>query len=179
MNDPDNQREQGDFLVSQYVDGTLDATARREFEQRLASDVDLAKLVREYRAVDSAIGSWAERSPDLDWFRFEADVRRGRERIDAAGRGMPRIHGLFVPLAAAASIVFALSLWRSVPSNDATTVAMVTVGAPETIAQPDAEIHVTYGHRESDGVEYAEAAPSLVLAKAAVGGHVRWPAIDG
>ena len=180
MNEPDSQREQNEFLVSQYMDGALDETPRREFEQRLASDADLARLLGEYRAVDAAIGSWAERPPDLDWSRFENEVRRGRERIDATGRRTAGIYRLVVALAVAASIAFAFSLWRRVPRIDATTVAVVTVGAPETIAQPDAEVHVTYGQRESDTAEYADApAPSLVLAKAAVGSHVRWPAIDG
>ena len=140
----------------------------------------MSQLVREYRAVDSAIDSWAEQPPDLDWSRFESDVRRGRERIDATGRRAPRVFRLFVPLAAAASIVFAFSLWSNLPSIDATTVAMVTVGAPETIIEADAEVYVTYGYRESDTAEYADApTPSLVLAKAAVGSHVQWPAIEG
>lgn len=180
MNEPDNQREQDEFLVSQYMDGTLDEPARSKFEQRLAIDVDFAKLLGEYHAVESAIGSWAEQPPELDWSRFEAGVRRGQESIDSAGRRTLKIYRLFVPLAVAASVVFAFSLWSSVPSIDATTVAMVTVGAPEPIAQQDAEMRVTYGFRESDTGEYPGGpAPSLVLAKAAVGSHVRWPAIDG
>lgn len=180
MNESDQQREHDEFLVSQYIDDTLDDSARREFERRLATDADLVKLLGEYRVVDAAIGSWAEQPPDLDWSRFEADVRRGRERIDAVGQRTRRIYKLFVPLAAAASIVFAFSLWPSAPSIDATTVAVVAVDAPETIAETDAEIRVTYGYRETEIREYESApAPGFVLAKAAVGGHVRWPAIDG
>ena len=179
MNPSDKRREQDEFLVSQYLDGTLDETRRPEFERRLATDGELAGLLREYRALDSAIGWWAEHPPELDWPRFEAAVRKGRRRLDAPGRRVPGVYRLFVPLAAAASIVFAFALWRSTPSREVATVAVVTLGAPADVERTDADFQVTYGYRESAREDYVGSSPGpVVLAKAAVGSQVRWPQVD-
>jgi len=172
-------RDGDEFLVSQYLDGTLDDAECRKFEQRLETDSELSALLRAYRAVDEAIGSWARRAPEIDWSRFELDVRKGREKIDSPGRPVPVVYKLFVPLAVAASVMFAFVLLRSTVVTNVSEATVVVVGAPKGVEHETAVFEVTYSYRDAEVNEFDDPLPArVVLAKAAVGGHVRWPRVD-
>jgi anti-sigma factor RsiW len=55
--------DQLEFAISQYADGTLPLSQRPALEARLAADPQLAKLLDEYRALDTAISALPSAPP--------------------------------------------------------------------------------------------------------------------
>lgn len=62
------EREQIEFLISQYVDGTLPASESAALESLLARDAEARELVAEYRQLDAALK--ASPVPAVRWDRF-------------------------------------------------------------------------------------------------------------
>ena len=123
----DEQHEQQEFLLSQYLDGSLEAEAARNLEQRLAEDAELAALLEELRRTDRLVKLSADRVPDLDWERFAQQAAWRREAYDL-GQRRRRLVRLFVPLAAAAAIVLMATLYFTGPgSQQAGPEAFVTL----------------------------------------------------
>ncbi|MCH7813804.1 MAG: hypothetical protein IID40_07265 [Planctomycetes bacterium] len=109
MNSPDPS-EQQEFLLSQYLDGQLDDDARRRVEGRLRTDADLADSLEQLRQIDRLVRESAGPAPELDWERFTAQAAMRRE-AEADWRRRRRILRLYAPLAAAALVVLACTLY--------------------------------------------------------------------
>src|SRR5882724_11790544 len=59
-------REELEFSISQYLDGTLDEADRDALETRLATDLEAQQILREERALTIALQS-APAIPDVRW----------------------------------------------------------------------------------------------------------------
>lgn len=182
--DAEQERE---YLVSRYLDGTLDHTRHRAFEEQLQTDPALATLLDQYRALDALVKHSAGDVPEIDWRQFEAGIRRRRRFIGAAARPSPRVLKLFVPLAAAAAV--AITFWLLHPPQHDGTTRIVRLDTHSTVriarpapatAQPE-DVFVTYGYAPTASDESVPDPPSArtMVAMAAVGTHVHWPTIAG
>ncbi len=129
----DDPRERQEFLLSQYLDGQVDDDERADVEQQLRDDPRLRARLDELRRVDEFVREWGERAPATDPAAF---VARIRHRCEAAAprRPVTLLFRLAVPMAAAAAIVFAISLfWREPstpggPGSPTAPIAVVEVG---------------------------------------------------
>ena len=84
---PGNESE---FLISQYLDGTLDAERRRTLARRIEQDPAMARLLEEYRALEQLTRQAAGGVPEVDWEVFAARIE------EAIGRGAchPSVMGI-------------------------------------------------------------------------------------
>jgi len=103
-----------EFLISRYIDGDLDNTARRELESTLRDDPELARALESYRRTDALIRSLEEFGPKLDWEQFAAEVRRRCALVDARKR-RTLIHRVYAPLATAAVIALMCTAYLMFP----------------------------------------------------------------
>jgi anti-sigma-K factor RskA len=65
----DNQHLE--FLISQYVDQTLDAPDRRLIEQRIATDPVAGRLFKDQRDIQEVLDEWGNRLPMINWDQFD------------------------------------------------------------------------------------------------------------
>ncbi|MEE9294161.1 MAG: hypothetical protein V3W34_04230 [Phycisphaerae bacterium] len=168
-------QEQIEFLISQYLDGTLDETARRGLEKRLKRDVQLARTLEAYRAVDGLVREWGGDVPEPDWSRFDEEFQRRRAALDRPAGGNGLIFRLFVPAAAAAALI-ALFVFLQDPLGVTTGLpeVMVRIGRPMPVPRDDEDAYVSYSREAGVIVDRIP----MVIAQAAVGRHVRFPTID-
>ena len=113
MNQEQPNYDDREFLISRYIDGDLDQSARREFEAALSDDPKLARMLEAYRRTDRFIRSAGHSGPELDWERFAQETRARCARVGARKR-RPLIHRLYTPLAAAATIALACTAYLMV-----------------------------------------------------------------
>jgi hypothetical protein len=66
---PDNQHLE--FLISQYVDQTLDAPNRKLIEQQITGDPVAGRLYQEQRDVQEVLDEWGNRLPLINWDEFD------------------------------------------------------------------------------------------------------------
>jgi anti-sigma factor RsiW len=59
-------RQQLEYAISQYVDGTIDPAARAALEQRLAGDAEARQLLTQDRALNDLLGQLPV-PPQIDW----------------------------------------------------------------------------------------------------------------
>ncbi|MEI8195270.1 MAG: hypothetical protein WCI73_05115 [Phycisphaerae bacterium] len=97
-----------EFLVSQYVDNTLDQSNRKVIEQRLARDTTAQAILKEHREVQEVLEDWGSRIPLIDWNAFDRKLadQLGREEIAAVRAS--KWQQWMRPLAAAAGIALAV-----------------------------------------------------------------------
>ena len=113
MTSEDNNQDQQEFLLNQYLDGDLDEVARGEVERQLADDPGLAALAEQLGRTDRLVQDWAGPVPELDWDRFAEEVARRREQAERLRRRR-RLFRLFAPLSAAAAILLLISVFYAV-----------------------------------------------------------------
>ena len=125
-----DDREQLEFLLSRYLDGDLDQTARAQLERRLETDAELAASLEALKRTDQLIRAWAGPVPEVDGQRFVEEAAR-RRRADDARRRRRRILRVYAPLSAAAMILLAVTLHLAIRSAQleagGKTVAMVSI----------------------------------------------------
>ena len=100
-------RDELEFSISQYLDGTLADAERDALEVRLAGDVEARALLAEYRAIDA--GLKAMPLPAVNWDAFASHVSSAVTDADASAHTY-RIGGGYRMtrwLAAAAAVVVA------------------------------------------------------------------------
>ncbi|RPI63688.1 MAG: hypothetical protein EHM48_02060 [Planctomycetaceae bacterium] len=104
-----------EFQISQYLDGQLTGRQLAAFQRRLAEDANLAEQLRLYSALDEQLGDME--IPGLETADFDAQrstIMANLERkvlLDGHRRPALVLRPIFyVPLAAAASIVLALTI---------------------------------------------------------------------
>lgn len=190
MNESQDIRTRDEFLISRYLDETVDGAERRGLESRLSGDESLALLLAQHRAVEDMVRIWGRAVPDVDWAAFEAGFRRKRVRADRLARRPRRLWPLFAPLAAAAAAVvaFTFTFQNDAPPDAGRAVAIARPEAMVEILRPpgspagNTEAYVSYSHQPR-GNFVRVGAPRRgsrgVIAMAAVGKHVNWPANVG
>ena len=162
------------YLLSQYLDGTLDPAARRELEKRLVADPALARQLAELRQVDQWVRDWGEGVPSLDFERFAEQVCQGRRQIDRQRRSRRYLLYAGAPLAAAAAVVIAVSVFMFEPSTATrpSAIAMVAVDRPQLVDGDQAAgsvARVSFDRREP-AAEAMRIVPTSSVAVAFVGG---------
>jgi hypothetical protein len=132
---PDNQHL--DFLISQYVDGTLEGAGKKSVEQQLLTDPAARQLYTEHREVQDLLDDLGSRIPLVNWNEFDAlletrlDVESHEKRRQANFRRRLR------PLAAAAALIIAATFgygWHAWSHQKTATLALnpATTNAPGT-----------------------------------------------
>lgn len=99
-----------DFLISQYVDGTLDASNRKLIEQQLSTNAEARQLYKEQRDVQDLLDDVGNRIPLIDWNKFDQTLAA---RLEEEVVGVQRVamwRGWFRPLAAAAALGIAATI---------------------------------------------------------------------
>lgn len=120
-----NEIERWDDMLSDYLDGELDAQAVARLEARLREDPGLRRLLEELRAVKAAAAAaTAARAPDDLWDGIRARIERKRRRLMFT---LPQ-------LAAAAAIVLFLGVSLGRMSTPEPT--RVAVDAPVALDAP-------------------------------------------
>lgn len=68
-------RDELEYAISQYLDGTLPLLERNALEERLATDADARAMLAEYQKLDTMVKS-AIPVPRIEWDRFAAQVQQ-------------------------------------------------------------------------------------------------------
>lgn len=119
-----------EFLISQYVDGTLDAPNRKLIEHELAHNDTARDLLKSHRDVQEVLDDFGSRIPMIDWNAF--DTQLAARLDDAAATPETPAHTLrrwARPFAAAAMLMMAAGigyswhLWSAAPTGVATPTA--------------------------------------------------------
>jgi anti-sigma factor RsiW len=102
-----------EFAISRMLDG--DGQAVEELAAHGQRDPNTGLLEHNYRRVEFLLRGWGSLEPPVDQARFQQRLCEMIHAEAAVGRRrsvVRRIIRLYVPLAAAASVLFALGLWR-------------------------------------------------------------------
>jgi anti-sigma-K factor RskA len=143
-------RDQLEFQISQYLDGTLNDFDRRQVEALLERDPEAQQILREYQKLDAILRNEAD-LPAVDWDRFARHISEAvaAEEPPAVVYRMPwaRVGSL---VAAAATVVIGLSLagWMYLGQSGPTTPELrgyVQVTGPVTEAADGGTLQVTLG----------------------------------
>jgi hypothetical protein len=114
-----NDNQHLDFLISQHVDGCLDAAGKKSVEQRLMTDPDARKLYQEHRDVQDVLDDWGSRIPMINWDEFDQKLaaRLEKETVGVETEKGRWVRKWYKPVAAAAALFVAASLgygWHGV-----------------------------------------------------------------
>jgi hypothetical protein len=178
---PDEELE---FLISQYLDGTLDESQQEALVERIRQNPELARVLEEYRATDRMIRQAAGEVPEIDWAEFEAGVRRGRQASRVGSGGWRKTIRIFAPLAAAAAVAIVFSLlYQARPDRGSVgaasrVVTVVEIARPAEPTPEPGDAFVSYSYEPDKSYEQEQSAERSrpIIALAAVGADVDWPA---
>src|SRR5690242_6361754 len=98
-----------DFLISQYVDGTLEGSGRKSMEQKLLTDPEARKLYADHREVQDLLDDWGNRIPLINWEDFDQKLAGRLERETVGGNTRWLFRRWMRPVAAAAALFIAAS----------------------------------------------------------------------
>jgi anti-sigma factor RsiW len=99
-----------DFLISQYVDGTLEVAGKKSVEQQLLTDPEARRLYAEHREVQDLLDDYGSRIPLINWGEFDATLDA---RLEAEAREKQRasiFRRRLKPVAVAAALAIAATL---------------------------------------------------------------------
>jgi hypothetical protein len=156
MQQADNQHL--DFLISQYVDGTLEGTGKKSVEQKMLLDPAARALYAEHRETQDLLDDWGNRLPLINWNEFDATLAT---RLDEQAREQERasiFRRRMKPIAAAAALLLAASLgygWHALSHRG--TAGAVPGGMVQVPSTPDARPRTMAQYPESTSTraEYA------------------------
>lgn len=144
------------FLLSEYLDGSLDAERAKNLEREMAADPELRREFESMRKLSALIQRTGEaESIELDWERFTWENRERREAGDAASR-RKLVFRMFVPLAAAAAVLLVFTTTfqqlQPVPDDRVGVGALVTIDRAGSQIQTSAGVEVTVSRELPDDV---------------------------
>ena len=126
-----------DFLISQYVDGSLEGAGKKSVEQKMLSDPGARKLYAEHREVQDILDDYGSRIPMINWGEFEKQLD-GRLEVEAREKQRAsRFRRRMKPVAAAAALFIAVSLgygWHAL--SQAKTPGNPTIAMTAPMVQP-------------------------------------------
>jgi anti-sigma factor RsiW len=108
-------RDELEFSISQYLDGTLAAAERDALEERLATDAEARAVYAEYESLNAAFAV-APALPDIDWDQFAGKISAAvaREELPAQSYkigpwvGPMRLAAIAASLLVAGGVAFSL-----------------------------------------------------------------------
>ncbi|HUO08533.1 MAG TPA: hypothetical protein VM008_09565 [Phycisphaerae bacterium] len=102
-----------EYLISQYVDGCLDAANKKSLEQRLLNDPSARALYKEQHDVQDMLDDWGNRIPMIHWDEFDQQLARRLESETVGGRRVSIFRRWGKPISIAAALVVAATLGYS------------------------------------------------------------------
>src|SRR5689334_17094397 len=82
-------REQLEFQISQYVDGTLSPAEVAALQTTLANDAEAQATLEQFQALDSLFKKTEMPLPAVDWNRFADQLSRAVAEEDRATTSIP------------------------------------------------------------------------------------------
>jgi hypothetical protein len=149
-------REQLEFQISQYADGTLPAAEVAALELTLAGDAEARALLGEFRKLDTLVKTTEMPLPAVDWDRFADHLSRAVAEEDRATTSIPiRPRGAWwvKRVAIAAVVVLAAGVAILWPRHGGRSEIAVT-GPTVPVEPPVAIVQIS-------GPEIASAAPHV------------------
>ena len=168
-------RDQLEYAISQYLDGTLPPVESAALEERFAVDAEAHEVLTEYRALDEALKT-ALPVPTVAWDRLHAHLSEAVSREEAPVRHYS-LHRYVrygsVVLAACVAVVFGvvfLSQHTSEPGSTRPQPIAIVVGpqvetAPQQVVSV-AQVSIGPAPTMSDSWRYAETVvsrPAVVM----------------
>ncbi len=144
-------RDEVEYTISNALDGDEGAVVHlRGYAQR---DPNLGLLGNQYERLEMMIQAWGAVEPAVDYDRFQQRLSQAvRAEADRqVSGGGARIIRLFVPLAAAASLMIAAGVWwlgesaAPAPSGTTPQVQVALAGPPSPPAESKAVVEVSFG----------------------------------
>jgi hypothetical protein len=115
-----------DFLISQYVDGSLDPSSKKSLEQTMLANPQARGLYKEHRDVQDTLDDWGNRIPLIDWDSFDKKLADRLEQ-ETVGSERPSIFRRWArPMAAAAALFVAASVGYTWHAWTSTTITVDT-----------------------------------------------------
>jgi len=137
-----NDTQHLDFLISQYVDQTLDANNRKHIEQQIAANPVAAALYKEHMEMQDVLDDWGNRLPLINWDEFDRTLAARLDRQAAIVTAPVSPFGQFHRILAIAAALLVAALlgysWHAYTTTS-TPVASVSQNPP---AAPVAPLHV-------------------------------------
>jgi len=148
-----------DFLISQYVDDSLDAPNRKLIEHQLTNDRNAKRLYQEHRDVQDILDDLGNRIPMINWADFDQKLASRLESEATRLKAVPTWRKWTRPLAAAAALIIAASIGYSWHAWSVGNGAPLSTGTEvTTIVIPERKVLVEQpvkaGYRQT--VEVAE-----------------------
>ena len=158
-------RDELEFQISQYLDGTLALAERDALEDRLGSDADARALLAEYRDVDAVLKASVSALPDVRWDRLadylshavaaaEIDEQQQQPAAPARGRSARSyrladwLRAPLAPLAAiAASVLIVAGIGLALRNPGGTTQMGRIEDPPLPPAQPIVMVKISPEYR--------------------------------
>jgi anti-sigma factor RsiW len=170
---PQNDAEQREFLISQYIDGALDDATRDKVHDLVETDPEWTNGFKRYLAVDDAVREHGHVSPDVNYDAMRRSITQQRRQLERLINRRRLIIRIATPLAAAASIAIvlvAMSVTPTTPDARPDLATAVHSGWYYPAMNPDAqpELFVTYGGQSPPddlaAIATPEPAPVVVYA---------------
>ncbi len=102
-------REQFEFLISQYADGTLPAEDVAVLEERLERDEEARQMLAEHRSVSEMMRTQMPGVPEINWEGFAREISAAVAEADVPARAF-RIGWQVSAFAVAASVLIAVGI---------------------------------------------------------------------
>lgn len=131
-----------EFLISQYVDGTLDAPSRKTIEQQLLTDPVARKLYQQQQETQDVLDDFGSRLPMINWSEFEATLAERLEKEAPASR--PRFYWKtwIKPAAVAAGLFLAVGIGYFMRAMEVPTSHTNIVEVPTKNVMPDRSVAI-------------------------------------
>ena len=133
-------RDELEFSISQYHDGTLPPLERDRVDEILATDADTRSLLSEYARLDALMRDEAPAVPELDWDRVHARLSRAVANCDDAPAVKTFRIGRLAWIGGAVAAAAAVAIVASITLRDPTGTGGTGPGA-----RPRGEISVAVG----------------------------------
>src|SRR5689334_14029400 len=105
-----NDTQHLDYLISQYVVGSLDSANKKSLEQTLLSSPQARQLYKEHREVQDVLDDWGNRLPMINWDDFDQKLATRLEN-ETVGAERPSFFRRWArPMSIAASLLVAASV---------------------------------------------------------------------
>ena len=152
-------RDELEFSISQYLDGTLAAAQRDALDERLASDAEARAVLAEYQALQGVLAS--SPIPDVNWDQFAAQISSAVARQELPAQSY-KLSAWLRParLAIAASVLLAIGVATALLVNRTGDGPVTASAEPVRIKRVDATAPENASPASSQTIEIAISAPA-------------------
>ena len=159
-------RDELEFSISEYLDGTLAADQRDALDERLATDAEARAVYAEYQSLQGMLATSLP-VPEVDWDQFAARVSSavGREEMPAQSYKITRWFSAPMNFAVAASVLIAGAIAFTLMRPGQTQPAGSPAKMPTQIVRIDSPSEATGASPEvAVNASPSSSQPALVVA---------------